>query len=117
MSNRVHRPFLRPVDTCGEPTKCEIYGLSSDNQEIVPLSIGAKQDYDKSLAQLPAGERRWAVYGLEFEKVEGERREAQDCPHPLAAGHLHGQAENDLHEFKRCPQEVPRGCHSRDPEQ
>ena len=55
----------------GKKSKYIIFGLSSDNTEIVVLKTSNSHEYDDFLADLPENECRWAVYDFEFEKEGG----------------------------------------------
>ncbi|PKI84648.1 cofilin [Malassezia vespertilionis] len=58
----------------GRKSKYIIYELSSDNTEIVVAKTNDSTDYDDFLADLPAGECRYAIYDFEYEKPgEGKR--------------------------------------------
>jgi len=61
----------------GKKLKYVIYGVSSDNKEIVVLKRAERAPeltYDDFLADLPENDCRWAVYDFEFEKEDGGKR-------------------------------------------
>lgn len=51
-----------------------IFTLNNTNTEIIVKSKSDSRDYDDFLAELPENECRWAVYDLEYELVDGGKR-------------------------------------------
>ncbi|WFD43228.1 cofilin [Malassezia psittaci] len=58
----------------GKKIRFIIYELSADNTEIVVAKTSDSSNYDDFVAELPAGECRYAIYDFEYQKGDEGKR-------------------------------------------
>ncbi|WFC99136.1 cofilin [Malassezia yamatoensis] len=58
----------------GKKIRFIIYELSADNTEIVVAKTSESSNYDDFVAELPAGECRYAIYDFEYQKGDEGKR-------------------------------------------